>query len=165
MAQLKTLNDLLAHEIQVMYSAENLLLAGIPRMIQHTENQMLKDAFLIHVNETKQQVERLKQAADILEIDPDGDGNPGMKGLIAEGEKVMHKDAEPEVLDATLIAGAQKIEHYEIAGYGTIVALAKQLGHQDLAELFQLSLDEEKKTDALLTQLAVRSVNPRAEEV
>lgn len=162
MAELKTIEDLLVHEIQGMYSAENLLLAGIPRMIQNAQSTELKNAFTQHLNETKQQVERLKQAADILGVTPDADGCAAMKGLITDGEKMMHKDAAPEVLDAALLSGAQKIEHHEIAAYGTAVYLAEHLGFGNVAQLLQASLDEEKKTNDLLNQIAKTTVNPRA---
>jgi ferritin-like metal-binding protein YciE len=166
MADLRTLEDLLAHEIQCLHSAETLLLSGgMPRMVQKTENQELKEAFELHMKETEQQVERLKQAAQMLGIDPDGDASAGMKGLIADGEKAMHKDAEPEVLDAALIGGAQKIEHYEIASYGTAIALARQLGRQEIASLLHTSLEEEKKTDQILTRIAEGNINKQAAQV
>ncbi|MGY2131184.1 YciE/YciF ferroxidase family protein [Hymenobacter sp. HD11105] len=166
MADLRTLEDLLTHEIQCLHSAETLLLSGgMPRMVQKTENQELKEAFELHMKETEQQVERLKQAAQILGIDPDGDASAGMKGLIADGEKAMHKDAEPEVLDAALIGGAQKIEHYEIASYGTAIALARQLGRQEIASLLHTSLEEEKKTDQILTRIAEGNINKQAAQV
>src|SRR5215218_4841847 len=114
MKEIKDLNDLLTHEIQVLYNGEQLLIAGLERMAKKASNSELKTLFQQHLEETRTHIERLKQAAGMLNIDADDDGNPSMKGLIAEGEKVMHKDTNAEVQDASLICGAQKIEHYEI---------------------------------------------------
>lgn len=162
MAELRNLQDLLHHEIQVLYSAETQLIAAIPRMAKKAQDQQLKSAFEMHLEQTKQQKERLEQAAKILDINPDGDGCPSMKGLIAEGEKVMHKDATPEALDAALICGAQKIEHYEIAGYGTAAHLAEGLGLKEVHQLLSKTLDEEKSTDAKLNSLAKGTINQKA---
>lgn len=159
MKELNDLRDLLCHEVQVMYGAEKLMLAGLMRMIKKTNNLELKAAFQQHLAETEGHIERLMSIAEMLDIDPNGDANPAMTGLIAEGEKVMHKDSNPETLDATLIAGAQKIEHYEIAGYGAAVCFAEQLGLVEIAEMLRLTLNEEKATDLKLTQLAVSKIN------
>ncbi|TGE27113.1 YciE/YciF ferroxidase family protein [Hymenobacter metallicola] len=163
MAQLKDLHDLLCHEVQAMYSAETLIVAGLPRMIEKAYNEELKHAFRKHLTETQKQVERLEEVAKLLDIDADGDGNPGMKGIIAEGEKVMQQNSESEVLDAALICGAQKIEHYEIAGYGTAVYLAKELGLDSVARILEATLEEEKTTNEILNNLAKNTVNPMAE--
>lgn len=165
MADLKTMQDLLHHELQVLYSGEKLIMAGMPRMIQHATNAELKQAFAQHLEETKRQAERLEQIAQMLNIAPEGDGNPSLKGLIAEAEKVMHKDADPDVMDATLIAGAQKIEHYEIAGYGTARYLAQMLGQNQVAQLLNQTLEEEKKTDTILNNLAISKINQNAPQV
>ncbi|WP_046244897.1 YciE/YciF ferroxidase family protein [Hymenobacter terrenus] len=163
MAQIKDLRDLLCHEVQALYSAENLITAGLPRMIENASSPELKQAFQTHLSETESQIERLEEVADILEVDPDGDKNVGMAGIIAEGEKVMHKDATPEALDAALICAAQKVEHYEIAGYGTAVYLAQELGFESAARILESILDEEKKTNEILNSLAKNLVNPMAE--
>lgn len=162
MTDVKTMQDLLHHEIQVMYSAEQLIIAGLPRMIQHANNAELRQAFEMHLEETRRQAERLEQAAQMLNIKAEGDGNPSLKGLIAEGEKAMHMVTDPEVMDATLIACAQKIEHYEIAGYGTARYLAQMLGHNQVAELLNQTLEEEKKTDTILNGLATSKINQKA---
>jgi ferritin-like metal-binding protein YciE len=162
MADLKNLQDLLHHEIQVLYSAETQLIAAMPKMAKNAHDQQLKNAFEMHLEQTKQQKERLEQAAKILGIDPDGDGCPSMKGLIAEGEKVMHKDATPEALDAALISGAQKIEHYEISGYGTAAHLAEGLGLNEVHQLLSQTLNEEKNTDEKLNRLAKTNINQKA---
>jgi ferritin-like metal-binding protein YciE len=165
MADLKTMQDLLHHELQVLYNGEQLIIAGLPRMIQHATNEELKNAFAQHLEETRRHAERLEQVAQMLNIKAEGDGNPSLKGLIAEGEKVMHKDADPDVMDATLIAGAQKIEHYEIAGYGTARYLAQMLGQTQVAEILAQTLEEEKKTDTILNNLAMSKINQKAPQV
>ncbi|MFC7000074.1 YciE/YciF ferroxidase family protein [Rufibacter roseus] len=162
MADLKTLQDLLSHEVQNLYSGEKLILMGLPRMIEKAQNKELKEAFSKHLKETEVQIERLEKVAAQLGISPEGDGNPSMKGLIAEGEKVMHKDATPEVMDASLICGAQKIEHYEISGYGTATYLAEELGFTEIADMLRTTLEEEQKTDTLLNVIAKNNVNVKA---
>jgi ferritin-like metal-binding protein YciE len=162
MKELKNLNDLLVHEIQVMYNAEELQILALQRMISKTSNPELKNAFEQHLEETKQHKERLSKIGKILNIDPSGEGNPAIKGLIVEGEKVLHKDANPQTLDATLIAGVQKIEHYEIAGYGTAASLAESLGLMPVWELLSQTLKEEKDTDSKLNNLAKNKINVKA---
>lgn len=163
MKEIKNLDDLLFHEIQALYSAEELLAAGISRMVSKAKDETLKAAFSQHLAETKVHKQRLEEVAKKLEIDPDGDGNPGMKGLIAEGEKVMHKDATHEALDAALIAGAQKIEHYEISGYGTAAHLAEARGLNDIAAILRQTLHEEQATDTKLNDLAKTTINRKAQ--
>ena len=164
MAQLQSLQDLFVHGMQALYSAETLLVESMPRMVENTQNEELRTAFTVHLEETRQQIQRLEQAAQMLGVDPNGEENVALQGLIAEGEKLMQKDASPEVLDAALIAAAQKIEHYEIAGYGTAAYLAEELGHNEVAQLLQQTLQEEKKTDELLNQIAKNKVNRQAEQ-
>ena len=163
MAELRSLLELLHHEVQIMYSGEKLIEKGLPRMIAKTQTEALKNAFKKHLGETTRQAERLEEVAKLLDIDIDDEAtNPGIAGIIAEGELVMHKDATPEVLDATLIAGAQKIEHYEIAGYGTAVYLARQLGLTSVANILHGILDEEKNANEILNNIAKNTVNPAA---
>ena len=162
MAKLRSLLELLHHEVQVMYSAEKLITKGLPRMIEYATNEELKSAFKKHLAETERQAQHLEMVARLLDIDPTDDANPSLAGLLAEGEKVMGKTSTPEVLDAALIAGAQKIEHYEISGYGTAVELAHALGLTEVANVLQNILNEEKRTDEILTHLAKTVVNPRA---
>ena len=165
MKEMKSLEDLLCHEVQNLYSAEKLIIAGMPRMIEKAHNEQLKSAFNLHLDETKEQARRLEQVAQMLNINPEGDGNPSMKGLIAEGEAAMHKDAAPAVMDATLIAAAQKIEQYEISGYGTAAYMGEELGMRDVANLLQQTLEEEKKTDSILNSIAKTTVNRKAERL
>jgi ferritin-like metal-binding protein YciE len=162
MAELKDLTDLLYHEIQVLYDAEKLLLAAIPRMAEKAKDPDLKAALLVHLEETKVHKDRLEQVAELLDISPDGDKSPSMKGLIAESEKVMHKDATPEALDAALICGAQKVEHYEIAGYGTAAHIALGLGYDEVHRILHKTLQEEQSTDTKLNNLAKGAINRKA---
>jgi ferritin-like metal-binding protein YciE len=162
MKELKNLNDMLVHEIQVMYNAEELQILALNRMLGKTTNPELKNAFQQHLEETKKHKERLEKVGRIMNIDPNGEGNPAIKGLIIEGEKVLHKDASPETLDATMIAGVQKIEHYEIAGYGTASYLAEALGLMPVWELLSQTLKEEKDTDSKLNNLAKSKINAKA---
>lgn len=163
MKELKDLRDLLCHEVQVMYSAEILAATGLTRMIDKAHSEDLKKAFEKHRTESALQADRLKIVAKELGIDADGEGNPGVKGLLAEGEKVMHKDATPQAMDAALIAGAQKIEHYEIAGYGSAVYYARELGLESVARILDGILDEEKRTNEILNNLAKNLINAQAE--
>ena len=165
MAALKDLTDLLNHEIQVLYDAEKLLIAAIPRMAEKAHDPVLKAAFLKHLEETKEHKNRLEQVARLMDINPNGDGNTGMKGLIAEGEKVMHKNASKEAMDAALICGAQKIEHYEIAGYGTAAHLALGLALDQVYNLLNMTLQEEQATDTKLNNLAKSNINRKAAQV
>jgi ferritin-like metal-binding protein YciE len=162
MKELKNLNDLLVHEVQVMYNSEELQILALQRMIGKTSNPELKNAFEQHLEETRKHKERLEKVAKILNIDAAGEGNPAIKGLIYEGEKVLHKDASPETIDATLIAGVQKIEHYEIAGYGTAAYLAETLGLIPVWEQLSQTLKEEKDTDNKLSNLAKNKINVKA---
>ena len=165
MAALKDLTDLLNREIQVLYDAEKLLIAAIPRMAEKANDPQLKAAFRKHLEETQEHKVRLEKVAELMGIKPDGESNAGMKGLIAEGEKVMHTRATPEALDAALICGAQKIEHYEIAGYGTAAHLALGLALDPVYELLNLTLQEEQATDTRLNNLAKTNINRRADQV
>jgi ferritin-like metal-binding protein YciE len=165
MKELKNLNDMLVHEVQVMYNAEELQILALERMVSKTSNPELKNTFEQHLEETRKHKDRLEKVGKILNIDPSGEGNPAIKGLIIEGEKVLHKDATPETLDATLIAGVQKIEHYEIAGYGTAAYLAEALGMIPVWELLSQTLKEEKDTDSKLNNLAKSKINLKAGKV
>jgi ferritin-like metal-binding protein YciE len=165
MKELKNLNDLLKHEVQVLYEAEKLQLLALKRMTTKANNAELKDIFQQHLEETKNQKVRLERVAELLKIDPTADVNPSIVGLVAEGELVLHKDATTEALDATLIAGVQKVEHYEIASYGTAATLAEQLGLNEIYELLTVSLSEEKETDIKLSKLAKSKINRKADVV
>lgn len=163
MKQLKSLYDLLNHEVQMLHNVEKHQISALQRMIKKTSNPRLQDAFEQHLEETKVHKKRLEVIAKILNVDADGEGNPAIKGLIAEGEKIIHKDATPEALDAALIANAQKIEHYEIAGYGTAAYVAQQLGLLRIGELLDITLQEEQATDTILNLLAKSEINEKAD--
>ncbi len=162
MAALKDLTDLLHHEVQVLYDTEKLLIAAIPRMAEKARDPELKAAFKKHLAETEQHKTRLEQVAKLLDIKPEGDASAGMKGLIAEGEKVMHQNATPEAMDAALICAAQKIEHYEISGYGTAAHIALGLALDSVYQLLNLTLQEEQATDTKLNNLAKSNINRKA---
>ena len=160
--QLSTLEDLLVDELKDLYSAENQLLKAIPKMAKAATSKALKAGFEKHLKQTEGHVERLEQVCEILDASPKGKKCKAMKGLIEEGADVIEEDAEPEVKDAALIAAAQKVEHYEIAGYGCVRTYAELLGNTKAAKLLQQTLDEEADTDKALTKLA-ESINVEAE--
>jgi ferritin-like metal-binding protein YciE len=149
-------------ELKDFYSAETMLVKALPKMAKAASSKALKNGFEKHLKQTKEHVERLKQVCEEVGASPRGKKCVAMEGLIHEGDEIIQKDAEPEVKDAALIAAAQKVEHYEIAGYGCVRTYAKQMGHQKAARLLQKTLDEEGATDKTLTQLAMK-INPKAE--
>ena len=161
--KLKTLEDLLHHELKDLYSAETQLLKALPKMAEAAENDDLRAAFEEHLQQTQGHVERLEEAGEILGKKLTGHTCKAMKGLIEEGEDLIAEDADPSVKDAGLIGAAQRVEHYEIAGYGTARTLAAQLGQDEIAELLEETLDEEKETDEKLTELAESTVNADAD--
>jgi ferritin-like metal-binding protein YciE len=169
--KMNSLSNLLAHEIIDLYSAEEQIIEALPKMIGKAENQDLKKALKEHLKVTEQQKKRLEKVHKLLQQE-DGSSEEslgdseclGMKGLIEEGEKIMNEDMEPEVMDAAIIAAAQKIEHYEISGYGTACAYARELGLGDVEKQLRQTLDEEYFADDLLTDMAVGSTNEEAEE-
>ena len=162
MAKLASLNDLLVHELQDIYHAEGQILKALPKMAKAATNPDLKAAFEEHRAQTEGQVKRLEQVFKLLGHPVKGKQCEGMAGLIEEGRKLLEADAEPEVLDAALIAAAQKVEHYEIAAYGTARTHAELLGLRRVAKLLQQTLDEEGATDKKLTALAESVANVEA---
>jgi len=163
MSKLKTLDDLLEHQLKDLYSAEKQLIAALPKMIEATQDEKLKKSFETHLEETKEQKNRLEKVCEIIGISPGRMKCKAMEGLIEEGEEAIDEDATPEVKDASLIAAAQRIEHYEIAGYGTAAHYAERLGHSEAAQLLDQTLKEEQKTDTLLNKLAKSYINAKAE--
>lgn len=161
---LKSLEDAFVHELQDMLSAENQLVKALPKMAKKASSPELKSAFEEHAKVTEQQVERIKQVFETLGKPSKAEKCEGMGGLIKESESLISKGGEPEVLDAGLIAAAQKVEHYEIAAYGTMCEWAEQLGLEEAHDLLGQTLAEEKETDAMLTTLAKKQVNLEAEE-
>src|SRR5687768_10004856 len=162
MAEENPLEELLVDELKDLYSAENQIIKALPRMAKAASSPELKRAFERHLEETRRQVERLNQIGEVLDIRLTGKKCKGMEGLIEEGKETMEEDFDENALDAGLIGAAQKVEHYEIAGYGTARTHAELLGHSKVAKLLQQTLDEEGATDKKLTQLAESIINVEA---
>jgi ferritin-like metal-binding protein YciE len=160
--KLDSLQNLYIEELRDLYSAENQLIKALPKMAKAASSPELQAAFTQHLAETKGQVERLEQIFETLGKSPKGKTCQAMEGLVAEGEELIGKKPDPDVLDAGLIAAAQRVEHYEIAGYGTVRTYAQLLGDSAAAGLLQQTLDEEGLTDKKLTQLAESLINPQA---
>ena len=156
------LEELLVDELKDLYSAENQIIKALPKMAKAATSPELKRAFERHLEETRRQVERLNQIGEALDIRLTGKKCKGMEGLIEEGKETMEEDLDENALDAGLIGAAQKVEHYEIAGYGTARTHAELLGHTKVAKLLQQTLDEEGATDKKLTQLAESIINVEA---
>ena len=159
---MNTLRDLYIDELKDLWSAEKQLVKALPKMAKAANDPELSKAFMTHLRQTEQQVKRLEQVFDDLGESPRGKKCIGMEGLIEEGQELIKERPDPDVLDAGLIAKAQHIEHYEIAGYGTVRTYAQLLGAERQAQLLQQTLDEEGETDKLLTQLAEGSINIEA---
>lgn len=159
---MKDLKDLFEHELKDLYSAENQLLRALPKLKDHANDSKLKKAFENHLKETEGHVKRLQEICDELGIKPTGETCKAMQGLVKEAESFLEEDAEKDVMDAGLIAEAQRVEHYEISGYGTAVRFAKELGYDDIASKLQKTLDEEYKADDLLTNMAEDRLNRKA---
>ena len=163
------LKDLYILQLRDLYSAEKQLIDALPKMIKKTRNRELEQAFETHLTETRRQKERLEQIFESLDVSPSGETCKAMKGLIKEAEDMISDskswfghDAPPQVLDAGLIAQAQRVEHYEISGYGTVATYAETLGRMDDHRLLTETLEEEKKTDGMLNRIAKEVVNPAA---
>jgi ferritin-like metal-binding protein YciE len=154
--KLESLRELFIEELQDLYSAENQILEALPKMIEKASSPDLKAGFTEHLEQTRQHVSRLDRIFDQLGDDVDADEKTckGMQGIIKDAKELLKTDAQPEVLDAGMIAGAQRVEHYEIAGYGTVRTYAQLLGRTEWAQLLEQTLQEEKETDKKLSQLA-----------
>lgn len=159
---IKTMQDFFIHELSDIYSAEKQLAKALPRLARASENQALAKAFDTHLEETRGQIERIDRIVDQLDIRLKRIKCQGMEGLVDEAREIIETVPQGALRDAALIAGAQKAEHYEIASYGTLCALAKQMGHQDAAKLLDQTLQEEKATDQKLTELAEQGANQQA---
>ena len=160
--EMESLQDLMIEELKDIYNAENQLLKAMPRMAKKAKSQQLKAAFETHMKETEGQVKRLEQVFEALGEKAKGKKCHAMEGLLEEAKEMMGEDMEADVMDAALIAAAQKVEHYEIASYGTVRTYAQLLGNKEAARLLQQTLDEEGKTDKLLTEMAENSINVEA---
>jgi ferritin-like metal-binding protein YciE len=157
-----SMRDLLEMSLQDTYNAETQILDALPKMQEAATSPKLKQAFQEHLEITQRQVERLEQVCKALGIEPEGETCEAMEGLVEEGEELMEELDEGPVLDAALIGAAQKVEHYEIAAYGTLTAMLKAMGEQKNADLMAQTLKEEKDTDELLNEIAENEVNPAA---
>jgi ferritin-like metal-binding protein YciE len=159
---MEALQKLLVHELSDLYDAEEQIVKALPKLIQNASSPELQQALQEHLRITEQQVERLDQVFRALGEKRESKKCKGMAGLIAEGEDLMKEDFEETTLDAGIIGAAQKVEHYEIASYGTARTLAQTLGNNEVADLLEETLDEEKEADQLLTQIAESAVNAEA---
>jgi len=160
--KLESLHDLFVHELRDLYSAENQLLKAIPEMAKAAGSRELKSAFEKHLKETQRQVQRLEDIFRELEESPKGELCLGMQGLIEEGSKLIEEEADVDVKDAGLIVAAQKVEHYEIASYGSCCVFAETLGFDRIKQLLKETLSEEEATDKKLSQLAESVINIEA---
>jgi ferritin-like metal-binding protein YciE len=158
--KMPTIAKLLEDQLKDIYSAENQLVKALPKMAKKASFKGLKGAFSSHLEETKHQVERLQEIGETLGIKLAGKKCKAMEGLIEEGSEVLEADGPGPVIDSALIAAAQRVEHYEIAAYGSARALAQQLGHEEVVELLQETLDEESAADEKLTALSVDEILP-----
>ncbi|MGQ0640308.1 MAG: YciE/YciF ferroxidase family protein [Gemmatimonadaceae bacterium] len=160
--QLTTLNDLFVKELRDMYSAERQLVQALPKMAKKATAPELADAIEQHLGETEHQVQRLEQAFEILDVTSRGPVCKGMKGILDEGKDLLEEAEEPDVLDAGMIAAAQRAEHYEISAYGTLREYANVLGQSEIASLLEQSLEEEKAADRKLSEIAEHGINAMA---
>lgn len=160
--QLANMQDLLEYELRDLYSAETQLLNAIPNMSNAATHAELKDAFDLHLKETRKQQQRLEEIGEDLGVNLKGETCQAMKGLIQEGQEVIGMKGDSDTKDAALIAAAQRIEHYEIAGYGAAYHFAQQLKHQSVADRLKQTLEEEKEANSKLSHLALEKVNEEA---
>lgn len=163
MAKMLSLSDLLGEELKDVYSAEKQLIKALPRMAKRASSPELRNALEEHLEITRRQAERLEQVFEAIGEKPKAKTCEAMKGLIEEAEDIMDEDAEESVLDAGIIAAAQKVEHYEIATYGTVKTWAQRIGNQRAAQLLDQTLQEEGEADKRLTGIAEGMVNEEAQ--
>ena len=162
-AKMTTLEDLYMDMLKDLYSAEKQLVKALPKMAKNSQNSDLQKAFQDHLKQTEGHVERIERIFSELGGSPRGKKCVGMEGLVEEGNELLQENVEPDVLDAGLIAAAQKVEHYEIASYGTARAWAERLGYNNQAKLLQQTLDEEGEANKKLTEIAETFVNMEAQ--
>lgn len=160
-----TLHDLFISELKDLYSAEKQIVRALPKMAKAASSSELQDAFQEHLQQSKNHIDRLDEIFDMLQVSSRNKKCKGIEGIIEEGQELISKgktNSNPDALDAGIVAAAQKVEHYEIAGYGTVRTYASMLGHDKAANLLQQTLDEEKETDQKLTLLAETMINVEA---
>lgn len=160
--EFKSLNDLFVSQLQDLYDAENRLTKALPKMAEAAKSPMLRTAFESHLRQTEHHIKRLEQVFGQLGLEAKGETCEAMKGLIMEGSEMIDAKGDENTRDAGLIAAAQKVEHYEIASYGTVRTFAQHLGRSDLAQILQQTLNEETQTDMKLTEIAENQVNAHA---
>jgi ferritin-like metal-binding protein YciE len=160
--KMNSLHDVFVDMIRDLYNAETQLLKALPKMAKAASSETLREAFEMHLEETQGQIGRLEQICESMEIRAKGKTCKAMKGLIEEGSEVIEAEGDPSALDAALIAAAQKVEHYEIAGYGTARTFARLLGEEEAAKLLEETLAEESAADEKLTQVAESGINAEA---
>jgi ferritin-like metal-binding protein YciE len=161
--KLSSLEDLLVSELQDLYSAEDQIIKALPKMVKTASSSELQECLQTHLEETREQVNRLDQIFETIGRPSGRKKCKGMEGLLEEGKELMTEDAEENVLDAGLIAAAQRVEHYEIAAYGSARTFAETLGHDEVVTLLEQTLQEEKQADQKLSEVATSVVNQRAE--
>jgi ferritin-like metal-binding protein YciE len=159
---LATMHDLMIAELKDLYSAETQLVKALPKMAKGVSAPSLRTAFEEHLVQTQEHVSRLEQICDMLGASPKGKKCKGMEGLLAEGTEMLEEEGDAQVKDAGIIAAAQRVEHYEIAAYGSTLAFATLMGHSEIADLLELTLNEEKAADQLLSSIAEDEVNVAA---
>jgi ferritin-like metal-binding protein YciE len=162
-SKMQTLGDLYIDMLKDLYSAEKQLVKALPKMAKNAQSPDLQKAFQEHLRQTEGHVERIERIFSDLNGSPRGKKCVGMEGLVEEGNELLQENVEPDVLDAGLIAAAQKVEHYEIASYGTVRTWAERLGYHNAAQLLQQTLDEEGEANKKLTQIAESHVNMEAQ--
>jgi ferritin-like metal-binding protein YciE len=165
MAEAGTLHDAFVDELRDAYDAEKQITKALPKMVKAATAPELKTAFETHLEETREQIARLEEVFASLEEKVRGKHCDGMAGIIEEGKSAMEEDFDDATMDACLIASAQRVEHYEMAAYGTLVAWAQAMGHTEAAELLEQTLDEEKAADEKLTSIAEGGVNREAADI
>ena len=159
----ESFSDLFVHELRDLYSAESQLIEALPKMAEAASSTSLVQAYKSHLEETKKQKERLERISEMLGVDIKGETCEAMKGLIKEGEEVIKAKAPDELKDAALIAAAQRVEHYEMSGYGTAAYYAEMLEEREVSDILHETLNEEKAADSKLNSIAKESINKQAE--
>jgi ferritin-like metal-binding protein YciE len=159
---IKNMNDLFVHTLRDVYYAEKQITKALPEMVEKAKDPQLKQGFQTHLSETENHVKRLDQVFNLLGKQPSGVNCPAIDGIVEEAEEVVGEVEDKMVLDSALIAAAQAVEHYEMTRYGTLIAWAKQLGHNNVVPLLNQTLDEEKATDKKLTAMAEANINRKA---
>ena len=162
MAELNTLHDLFEDELRDVYDAEKQILKALPKIIEAAKHAELREALTMHLEETRGQVERLERAFESLDLKPKGKYCAGMAGILEEGSDLLEENGNDAVLDAAFIAGCQRVEHYEITAYGTLMAWARLLAYDEALKLLEANEREEKAADLKLSRIAESSVNPQA---